>query len=192
LGAAHPLTVEAFFWHWIDDPTPLTECHSSLLSTLHHFEVALRAHHQPNIVVMHYGDLKTDCEAEMRRLAERLHIEVPEQLWPALVQAASFESMRARATEVVPNSDQDFWKEPRQFFHSGTGGHWREFFDDAAQRRYEARLAVLASPEVAIWAHFGWRGAPMSTVDTTTPVPQQEKTSLPGNETSTPHSDPPT
>lgn len=150
-----PPTAELFFWHWLDDPTPATDIPSSLLSTLHHFEAALSARLRPNVVVMHYGDLKTDLEAEMRHLAERLHIEVPQQDWHELIAAASFESMRARADVTAPNADQKIWKDTRQFFHSGTGGHWREFFDDTAQQRYEARVAVLASPEVAIWAHSG-------------------------------------
>jgi hypothetical protein len=154
------LTEEAFFWYWVDDPTPATQTNSTLLSVLHHCDIALRARNRTNVVLMHYGDLKANCEAEMRRLAARLDIEVAEQKWSALVKAASFGSMRARAGEVVPNIDQSLWKEPRQFLHSGTGGHWRAFFDDAAQRRYEARVQALASPEVAAWAHFGRHGAP--------------------------------
>lgn len=152
-----PETLEAHFWHWVDDPTPITESISSLHCTLHHFEEAFRARDQANVVVMHYGDLKADTEGEMRRLAERLDIEVPEKDWPQLVKAASFDSMRARATDLAPNSTQNIWKDPQQFFHSGTGGRWREFFDDTAQRRYEARVAALTSTEVATWAHFGWR-----------------------------------
>ena len=159
-GGPLPSTTEDYFWHWVGDPTPATETGSSLLSNLHHYNVALRAQDLPNVVVLHYRDLKADCGAEMRRLAARLGIEVPEETWPALVEAASFASMKGRALELAPNSTQKLWKDTRQFFHSGTGGHWREFFDDAAQQRYEARVAALATPKVAAWAHTGWlRGA---------------------------------
>ena len=151
-------TLEARFWHWIDAPSSITEGPSSLHQTLHHYEQALSRRDQENIVVMHYSDLKADCEGEMRRLAARLGIDVAEAIWPTLVEAASFTSMRARAEELVPNSDIGLWKEPDQFFKSGTGGHWRLFFDAAAQSRYEARITAIASPEVAEWAHFGWRG----------------------------------
>jgi hypothetical protein len=95
----------------------------------------------------------------MRRLAVRLNIEVPEQSWAKLVEAASFESMRARAAELAPESDHNLWKEPQKLFHTGTGGHWHKFFDDTARHRYEARVATLASPEVATWAHSAWREA---------------------------------
>ena len=154
-----PETLETLFWQWVDDPNPVTECISSLLTTLYHFEVALRARDHANVVVMHYGDLMADREGEMRRLAASLGITIPEQNWAALVEAASFDHMRARAVQLAPNSDQNVWKETRQFFHSGTGGHWHAFWDHAAQCRYEARVAALTTPEVARWAHRGWHGA---------------------------------
>src|SRR5207302_9530156 len=110
------------------------------------------------VVVMTYGDLMPDREGEMRRVAANLSIQIPEQNWAGLVEAASFDYMRARAGELAPNSDLNVWKEPRQFFHSGMGGHWRVFWDDGMQRRYEARVAAMTTPEVAQWAHLGWRG----------------------------------
>jgi hypothetical protein len=152
-------TLEAAFWHYIDNPTEPVHTTSSLRSALHQYEEALRAAEHANVVVFHYGDLKEDLEGEMRRLADRLGIAVDERVWPELVEAASFEQMRARAEHLAPNSSQRFWKETRQFFHSGTGGGWRAFWDDAAQRRYEDRVAGLASPDVADWAHHGWHGA---------------------------------
>ena len=94
-------TLEASFWHWIDNPTEPVHTTSSLRSALHHYEEALRAADRANVVVFHYGDLKADLEGEMRRLADRLGIAVAEQVWPELVEAASFERMRARPDDLV-------------------------------------------------------------------------------------------
>jgi hypothetical protein len=151
-------TLEGRFWQWMDDETPPTSAPSTLRSTLHHYNEAWRMRDRPNVALFHYGDLKADLEGEMRRLADGLGIEVAESGWAELTAAATFESMRSRADDLVPNSDGRFWKENRQFFHSGTGGRWREFFDAPAQSRYEARIAALASPDVLNWAHFGGRG----------------------------------
>lgn len=150
-----PETIEAHFWQWVDDPTPVTEAGSSLRSTLNHYNEAFRERDRSNVVVVHYSDLKADLEGEMRGLAARLGIVIPEERWPELVAAASFASMRARGAELAPDSTQKLWKDPQEFFHSGTGGHWREFFDDATQQRYAASIAALTSPEVAAWAHAG-------------------------------------
>src|SRR5207248_214176 len=105
-----PEPLGTLFWQWIDDTTPVTECISSLFATLYHFEVALRARDHANVVVMHYGDLMADREGEMRRLAANLSIQIPEQNWAGLVEAASFDYMRARAGELAPNSDLNVWK----------------------------------------------------------------------------------
>ena len=40
---------------------------------------------EPNVVLVHYDDLFADLEGEMRRLADRLGIAVPEERWPELV-----------------------------------------------------------------------------------------------------------
>ena len=58
--------------------------------------------HEGNVLLFHYADLSADLEAEMRRLAGRLGIEVPEQTWPMLVAAASFENMRSHADDLAP------------------------------------------------------------------------------------------
>ncbi len=153
-------TIEDRFWEWMDNPRPPVHATCSLRSTLHHFDLALRESDRADVVAFHYADLKADLEGEMRRLADRLAIVVPEDRWPPLVEAASFQRMRERADELVPNSTEAIWKENRGFFHSGRGGGWREFMGEEAQRRYEERVAALAKPEVAAWAHTGWRGAP--------------------------------
>ena len=39
---------------------------------------------RPNLLMVHYADMKADLEGEMRRVAGFLEIEVPERLWPGL------------------------------------------------------------------------------------------------------------
>ena len=152
-------TLEARFWHWIDNPALPMHTASSLRSTLHHYDLMLGARDRSNVVVFHYSDLKKDLDGEMRRLAARLGITVAEQRWPELVDAASFERMRSRADELAPNTTDNLWKDNRQFFHSGTGGHWRDFFDAEAGNRYQTRIAELTTPAVAAWGHDGSRRA---------------------------------
>jgi hypothetical protein len=151
-------TPEGRFWQWMDDETPPVSAPSTLLSTLNHYREAWRMQEQPNVALFHYGDLKADLEGEMRRLADWLQMKVADGDWAGFTTAASFESMKSRADDLVPNSDAGFFKETQQFFHSGTGGRWREFFDDEASARYEARIASLASPDLVKWSHNGLRG----------------------------------
>ena len=48
----------------------------------------------------------------MRQLATRLGIDVDERLWPRLVRAATFESMRGRADTMVPGHSVEHWVPP--------------------------------------------------------------------------------
>ena len=107
--------------------------------------------------MLHYNDLQTDLEGEMRRLAARLGIDVPDDRWPELVEAASFENMREHADVIAPDTTHAIWTDNQRFFNRGCSGQWRDILDDADLERYQARVASLASPEVVEWAHAGGR-----------------------------------
>ena len=47
-----------------------------------------------NMLLVHYNDLKADLSGDMKRIADFLGIETPDELWPQLVEAASFEAMK--------------------------------------------------------------------------------------------------
>jgi len=143
------------FWQWVDDPTPVDQTLTGLASTLHHLTTFRRERERHNIVLLHYGDLKADLEGQMRSLASRLQIDVPEERWPEFVDAATFEQMRARAGEVGPNNTESIWLDAARFFNKGTSGQWRHLLGDDELRRYEARTRELADAAVLSWVHQG-------------------------------------
>jgi hypothetical protein len=139
------------FWAWVDlDDVTST---SGLKPTLHHLATLWEVRHRPNVVLLHYDDLKDDLDGQMRMVADRLGIVVPDERWPELVAAASFDHMRARASEVAPEIDNTLWHSNEQFFHRGTSGQWRSLLDESDLRRYFARVAEVAEADVAAWAH---------------------------------------
>lgn len=141
--------------HWIDDPTPPAEVAMSLAGTIHHLNTFWTARHRDDVVLLHYDDLRTDLEGEMRRLAGRLGIEVPEERWPTLVEAASFAAMRRRAAAVAPDTGNRIWKSTEGFFHRGTSGQWRDLLGQEDLAHYEARVRELAPPDLVTWLHRG-------------------------------------
>ena len=80
---------------------------------------------EANFLMVHYSDLKADLEAEMRRIAVALGIAVAEDIWPDLVAAASFESMKKNADRMAPDTNFKMWKDNSQFFNKGTSGQWQ-------------------------------------------------------------------
>jgi hypothetical protein len=141
------------FRYWIDDPTPPQELAMSLTGMVHHLLGFWQVRDRDDVVLLHYDDLQTDLEGEMRRLAGRLGIEVPENRWPTLVKAATFDDMRRRAEERAPDTANRIWKSTTDFFHRGTSGQWEGLVDGELAAHYEARLRELAPPDFVAWLH---------------------------------------
>jgi hypothetical protein len=140
------------FWAWIEEESPAMGT-SSLQGMLHHIQSFWDKRDEPNVVLLRYEDLQADLEGEMRRLAGRLAVDVPEDLWPELVEAATFHNMRARADVTAPEVRESLWHDNAQFFHRGTCGQWRALLDDEGVARYERRLRELGDPELVAWVH---------------------------------------
>jgi aryl sulfotransferase len=141
------------FWRWVDDPTPPAQAPSNLRSTIHHLVTFWPVRDRSNVVLLHYDDLRADHKAQMRLLAARLGIGVPDDRWPPLVRAASFDEMRRRADEVAPDTTEKIWRDNRGFFHRGTSGQWRHVLPPDDQRRYQERARELAEPDLLAWLH---------------------------------------
>jgi len=150
-----PSVVEASeqhrFRHWMLDDTPVTTNHYSLRFTMHHLTTFWDARESANVVLMHYDDLKTDLAAEMRHLARRLDITVPESAWPSLVRAATFEDMRKQPTRLVPN--KAVWRDRERFFNRGVSGQWVGVLDGADLQEYAARVTEFTAPDLLKWVH---------------------------------------
>jgi aryl sulfotransferase len=152
---AEPLPAEIeLFWRWVDDTTPVSETPTSLAVLFHHIRTFWPATAgAPNLVLLHYDDLQADLEGQMRHLALRLGINVPEQCWPQLVPAARFTEMRRRADRLAPNQNIHVWHDNTEFFRRGTSGQWRELLTEDDLDRYHLRVAEFGDPEVADWLH---------------------------------------
>jgi aryl sulfotransferase len=137
---------------WIrDDPDPREQL-DSLPGVCWHLSDAWRRRDRANVVLVHYDDLAARLEDEMRRLAERLSIQVPEARWPELVDSAGFESMRSRAGRLLPDS-RGVLKDQRAFFRRGTSGSGRELLSAEEYAGYLARVAELAPADLLAWLH---------------------------------------
>ncbi|MCP2341524.1 sulfotransferase domain-containing protein [Actinomadura rupiterrae] len=146
-------TARERFWAWVNPAAP-GKAVSDLEIVLHHLDTFWQVRDQPNIVLLRYEDLLEDLEGQMRYLAARLGIAVPEEAWPDLVQAATFQGMKSRASELAPEASHNgFYHDPSQFFHSGSTGQWRQILGEEDLPRYAARVAQCAPADLAAWIH---------------------------------------
>jgi aryl sulfotransferase len=104
------------------------------------------------VVLAHYEDLSADLPGQMHRLAGRLGLDVPAQLWPALVSAASFPSMRARASRLA-QGPAGILIDDTEFFRQGRSGAGRAVLSQAEFGRYQAKVARMAPADALAWLH---------------------------------------
>jgi aryl sulfotransferase len=112
---------------------------------------------QPNLLLVHYNDLKGDLAGEMRRIATFLDIAVPEAKWPAVVERCTFQSMRARGSQIG-EFEHVFEGGAESFLFKGTNGRWRDVLTPEELARYDARVAELLPPAAAAWLERGRGG----------------------------------
>jgi aryl sulfotransferase len=137
---------------WIEDDGDSLEYPESLPNVLRHLSDAWARRTEPNVLLVHYDDLCRDLEGQMRGIAWRLGIAVPEPAWPALVDAATFGRMRQRADRLVP-ATQGIFTDAAAFFRRGSSGAGREILTDDELARYHARASQLAPADLLQWLH---------------------------------------
>lgn len=130
---------------------PLAEL-DSLPGVFWHLSDAWNRRTEPNVLLVHYSDLSADLDREMRRVATHLGVDLAPGVWPELVRAATFASMRSNADRLAP--DQGGVLEDRTaFFRRGRSGAGRELLTEEEYATYLVRAAELAPPDLLPWLH---------------------------------------
>lgn len=114
-----------------------------------------RERHKPNILFVHYNDLKADLKGEMQRIANFLGITIPAALWPELIAAASFESMRRNGEVLLGGLERVFRDGAQRFLYKGTNERWRDVLSEDDQASYQAKIEATLSPACAQWLAEG-------------------------------------
>ncbi len=147
-----------WFCDWITSSCseePNHEFHSDVLYYVRSF---WQYRHLPNILMLHYSDLKADLDGEMRRIAKFLDIQIDETLWPELVSAASFENMKNNADQLAPQVTDNVWKDTGQFFNKGVSGQWCKVLNDKALDLYRQAMDKNLESDLSAWLEQGRLG----------------------------------
>jgi len=106
----------------------------------------------PNLLLLHYSQLKADLPGEIRRIAAFLDIPVDESRFPVIVEHCQFDYMKANAARVTGELvEKVFNGGAKSFVNKGTNGRWQSVLtkDDCA--RYETVARQKLGPECAAW-----------------------------------------
>jgi hypothetical protein len=152
--AGPPPSLHQWLGTWIEREVEPGDALDSLPGVLWHLSDAWARRHAPNVVLVHFDDLSADLDGEMRRVADVLGFDVPADVWPELVAAATFDRMRANAELLAPDA-AGVLKDRGAFFRSGRSGQGRDLLSADQVARYRDRSARLAPPDLLRWLHRG-------------------------------------
>ena len=142
-----PRWISEGWFDWEPDGWPYWSHH-------HHLATWWAARDLPNVMFVHYGDLLTDIDAEMRRIAAFLDIEVDEEAWPEILRVVRIESMREDAQRDGDPASMTFEGGAASFFYKGTNGRWRDTLTDDDLALYENAASTL-DPNLRSWLEGG-------------------------------------
>ena len=151
-----PDDIRAFFRQWIT--TGFFEWEKDgwpSWSVLHHARSFWEYRHLPNLHFFHFDELRRDLDGEMRRVAAILGMVPDEALWPRMLEAASFASMRRDADRLAPGADRNAWNDNARFFNKGTSGQWRGVLGEEELALYARAMAERLPPPLARWLEQG-------------------------------------
>ncbi len=103
----------------------------------------------PNVMLLHFNDLKRDMSGHIRRIAEFLNIPIDETRWETVLEHCRFEYMKKHADKISPAGPS------QAFFHKGTDGRWKDMLTHEESRRYEDRARERLGEDCAYWLQTG-------------------------------------
>jgi aryl sulfotransferase len=109
----------------------------------------------PNVMLVHFANLKLNLPNEIRRVAAFLKIPINESHWDAILEHCSFEWMKQNATKSVPLGGA-FWDAGAEvFINKGVNGRWSDTLTPEECTEYEKRAETELGAECAHWLATG-------------------------------------
>ncbi len=120
-----------YFEHWLDnDGAPFWSLWENMASWW-----AVR--NLPNVMMVHFGDLKADMEGQIEQIAAFIDVQVDDATMQKVLKHCSFQYMKAHADLSVPLGGA-FWDGgARTFIHKGLNGRWNDALSNKVSARYE-------------------------------------------------------
>lgn len=127
----------------------------SLSGLIHHYKAFLSISDRPNVHVFHYEDLKRDLHAGISQISQALSINHPPELVDAIVQAATFDNMKSKASTMAPGGGSGMLKSDSNFFDSASSNKWLDRLTQDEVDDYGTIVGQLLTPKERRWLEFG-------------------------------------
>ena len=111
--------------------------------------------HLPNVMLVHFNDMKRDLPGTVREVASFLDIAVDEETFAKVVEHSGFDYMKRNAHLAAPMGGSIWEGGASTFINKGTNGRWQGTLTPAEIRAYVARAVAELGPDCAAWLEAG-------------------------------------
>jgi aryl sulfotransferase len=125
------------------------------VSFFEHVQGWWNARHLPNVLLLHFNNLKADLPGQMRHIAKFLGIDIDETKFPLMVEHCGIDYMRRTSSQHSPMLDMAFQEGGKTFFNKGTNGRWKDLLTAADLARYDEVVRANLTPDCAHWIATG-------------------------------------
>jgi aryl sulfotransferase len=153
--AAAPEDPREYYLQWVAEIEAGGSGSNQPLSLFDHEMTFWRERTRPNLLMVHYNDLKADLSGEIRRISSFLEIDTPDDLLNEFAQAARFENMKADGKALLPGVQAMFDRGHERFLNKGTNERWRGVLNPNDLARYAALVTKKLTPAAAAWIERG-------------------------------------
>ena len=109
----------------------------------------------PNVLLVHFADLKADMEGQIRRIADFIDTPVDGAVMERVLKHCSFDYMKTNAVQSVPLGGA-FWEGgAKTFIYKGTNGRWKNTLPQSVSDRYEQKSVEQLGEACAAWLKNG-------------------------------------
>jgi aryl sulfotransferase len=109
----------------------------------------------PNVLLVHYDDLKTDLAGEAARIARFIGVEPSHDRIAAVERCCTFEAMREDGAQQNPGLSALLKGGAATFYNKGVSGGWEEVFTPSELSLYDAAARRNLTPDAARWLERG-------------------------------------
>lgn len=146
-----PANPVQFFREFLDDDADMRKIHCPFWD---HFRGWWGARGLPNLLLVHFDDLKANLEGEIRRVARFLEIDIPGEKWADVVRHCEFSFMKENSARLTPEYAGMIWKD-NAMINKGSNRRWKDLLTQEDNERYEAKAVSELGEEGARWLAKG-------------------------------------
>lgn len=149
LGPPATDDVVEYFHQWLDGESPWWPFWS-------HVQSWWDVRDEPNVMLVHFNELKADMPGMIRKIADFLEIDVADENWPAIIDHCTFDYMKRNATKLSERFDESvFTGGLGNFINKGTNARWQQLLSSADIEKYESIAKENLSADCAHWLATG-------------------------------------